>query len=289
MQVLFRLDELKRALIVKRPSAVCKSPYVADGFIVGDDNETRECDSGDAEQLHCPSLGCCGLSNKDSLVYVSHMPIKNKNKLLVCKHRVELSIIKTNSEGGELICGINPKLAERIVDNCISMNCLKQLNNVREYRREVKHLKSRFDFSGIDSDGNTFYLEVKNVPLADFVDCSKADRKMVDTSHFSFNDKIAYFPDGYRKKPTDVISPRALKHIEELQYIVENEKSRGIMCYVIQRTDVSSFQPSNLDKIYQDSVRRAMVAGVEIIFIVCEWKRDGSCVFIRDDLPINIF
>ena len=32
-----------------------------------------------------------------------------------------------------------------------------------------------------------------------------------------FNDKIAYFPDGYRKNSTDVVSPRALKHIEELE------------------------------------------------------------------------
>ena len=48
-----------------------------------------------------------------------------------------------------------------------------------------------------------------------------------------FNEKIAYFPDGYRKNSTDVVSPRALKHIQELEYIAKNGTVRAILCYTM--------------------------------------------------------
>jgi hypothetical protein len=35
-------------------------------------------------------------------------------------------------------------------------------------------------------------------------------------SYYDVNSKIGYFPDGYRKKQSETISPRALKHIKEL-------------------------------------------------------------------------
>ena len=46
-------------------------------------------------------------------------------------------------------------------------------------------------------------MEVKNVPLA------KLNK--------STNEMISFFPDGYRKSKKDVVSPRALKHIQELE------------------------------------------------------------------------
>ena len=58
------------------------------------------------------------------------------------------------------------------------------------------------------------------------------------------------------------------------------------MCYVIQRTDVDRFQASVIDPQYREAVKLAVDAGVEIITLVVEWRRDGTAYFVRNDLPI---
>jgi DNA-binding sugar fermentation-stimulating protein len=131
-------------------------------------------------------------------------------------------------------------------------------------------------------------MEVKNVPLADYEDITAKDRKKKCYDDFEYNSKVAYFPDGYRKKTTDTVSPRALKHIKELTLIKKESKTRCIMCYVIQRTDVNRFQPSIIDPEYREAFKEAVAAGVEIITMVIQWTIEGEAYFIRDDLPISL-
>jgi DNA-binding sugar fermentation-stimulating protein len=132
-------------------------------------------------------------------------------------------------------------------------------------------------------------MEVKNVPLADYEDITSKERKNKCYDDRAYNSKVAYFPDGYRKKSTDPVSPRALKHIKELTLIKKESKTRCIMCYVIQRTDVNRFQPSVIDPEYRAAFKEAQNAGVEIITLVVKWSRDGAASFVRDDLPITAF
>jgi DNA-binding sugar fermentation-stimulating protein len=132
-------------------------------------------------------------------------------------------------------------------------------------------------------------MEVKNVPLADYEDISAKDRKKMCYDDREIDSKIAYFPDGYRKKSTDTVSPRALKHIRELTLIKKESITRCIMCYVIQRTDVDRFQPSIIDPEYRQAVKEAIEAGVEIITLVVKWTRDGEAYFVKDDLFIVPF
>ena len=66
--------ELFKGSISKRPSLNCKSPYVADAFIYDDDSSCM---------VHTPALGCCGLCDKDAIVYLSKM----KNTKNVCSYR----------------------------------------------------------------------------------------------------------------------------------------------------------------------------------------------------------
>jgi DNA-binding sugar fermentation-stimulating protein len=150
---------------------------------------------------------------------------------------------------------------------------------------------SRFDFTGVDQNGIPFIMEIKNVPLADYEDVCSKDRKLLDFTGREFSSKVAYFPDGYRKKSTDPISPRALKHVQELTWIKkEDPRIRCILCFVIQRHDVNRFTPSIIDPIYREAIRVAMDAGVEIIPLVIKWDRAGDSVyeahFVCDDLPI---
>lgn len=275
---LYDLENPIEGLIIKRPSKLCKTPYVADVVL---ENETTEILG------HSPSLGCCGLADKEATVVLTKIQSKQKN--IKCSHRIELA--KYEEKGHIIYIGINPKLAEYIAYNAIERNCLPFLKNVKQFSREVCYLTSRFDFSGIDEDGKTFYMEIKNVPLADYVDVPKKEKKkykdLIDTCEF--HEKISYFPDGYRKNSTAVVSPRALKHITELEEIVLTTNYRAILCFVIQRTDIKQFQPSNIDLIYKEAVQKAYINGVEIKVLQVEWNKYGEAYYVEKELPIVLF
>lgn len=274
--LLVDLKEVCRGEIVNRPSKKCKTPYVADVRIEMDQ---------DQEILgHSPSLGCCGLADKGAIVLMTKT--SGSTKQPVCSYRIDLAIYK--EDDNEIIVGINPKMGETIAEEALKQNCIACLQNVKSYTREVKIMNSRFDFAGIDENGTPFVLEIKNVPLADYVDVPKKDREhcLAQLEHKNFHEKIAYFPDGYRKNSTDVVSPRALKHIQELEEIAKTGKVRAILCFIVQRNDVKQFQTSNIDLIYKAAVYKASQNGVEIITVQVEWTNQGKCYFVRNDLPI---
>jgi DNA-binding sugar fermentation-stimulating protein len=288
--MLKKIDNLMEGQVIKRPSKYIKTPYVAD--IMYDNDEVL---------AHTASLGCCGLADINATVLFSVSPqskskTKPKNKAnMKCTHTVYLSVLKENYN--EQIIGIHPKLAEILTEEALKTNLLTKLQNIKTYKRETTiyirdKIDSRFDFTGIDQNGIPFIMEVKNVPLADYEDVTAKERAKMDFSNRDFNSKVAYFPDGYRKKTSDPVSPRALKHIRELTLIKKEilkytQNMRCIMCYVIQRTDVNRFQPSIIDPEYRNAFKQAVEAGVEIITMVVSWNRNGEATFIRDDLPIS--
>lgn len=289
-KLLFKIDNLIEGEIIKRPSKYIKTPYVADVLLI---NETDEI------LAHTASLGCCGLADVGAKILMApimnnkskNYKYKNKNQLS-CAYRVYLSIFK--EKNNEIIIGINPKLSEQIVEVALKNNFLSKLKNVKSYKRETSiyvenKVDSRFDFTGIDCDGIPFIMEIKNVPLADYEDITAKERKNKCYDDRDINSKVAYFPDGYRKKSTDTVSPRALKHINELTLIKRESITRCITCYVIQRTDVDRFQPSVIDMNYRNAVKEAIQSGVEIITLVVSWNREGEVYFVRDDLPITNF
>ncbi len=280
---MLKIDNLIEGSVIKRPSAYIKTPYVADIIPIN---------AVDSILGHTASLGCCGLADVGATILMSPVPkTKKKNdEKLHCEYRVYLSLIR--EKDNEIIVGIYPKLAEELAESAIKNNLLNILQNVRTYRRETPiyvegKVDSRFDFTGIDCNGIPFIMEVKNVPLADYEDITAKDKKGKCYDNRSIDSKVAYFPDGYRKKSTDTVSPRALKHIQELTLIKRESKTRCIMCYVIQRTDVSSFQPSIIDPEYRSAFYEAMNSGVEIITMVVQWTREGQAYFVRDNLLIN--
>jgi DNA-binding sugar fermentation-stimulating protein len=282
MSLILKLDDLIEGTIIKRPSKQIKTPYVADILPIDSINEILG---------HTAALGCCGLADVGASILMSPIPKSTKNNKIKCEFRVYLSIFK--ERGQEIIIGIHPKLAENLTELALKNNSLHILQNIKSYKRETSiyvegKVDSRFDFSGIDSNGIPFIMEVKNVPLSDYEDITAKERKHKCYDNREQNSKIAYFPDGYRKKSTDTVSPRALKHIKELTLIKRESKTRCIMCYVIQRNDVSSFQPSLIDPEYRQAVTEAVFYGVEIITMVIHWTKEGEAYFIRDDLPINL-
>lgn len=284
MALMLQINDLIEGTVYKRPSAYIKTPYVADIVPLGEDKTILG---------HTAALGCCGLADVGATILMA--PVKNtkNDDKLHCEYRVYLSVIK--ERGQETVVGIHPKLAEELVESALKKNLLSSLQNVLTYRRETAiyvagKVDSRFDFTGIDCNDVPFIMEVKNVPLADYEDITAKDRKKRAALYDAreIGSKVAYFPDGYRKKVEDTVSPRALKHIKELTLIKKESKTRCIMCYVIQRTDVESFQPSIIDPEYRTAFYSAMDSGVEIITLVVNWTREGNAYFVKDNLKINL-
>ena len=283
MSLILKLNDLIEGEVVKRPSKFIKTPYVAD---------IRICSTSNMILGHTASLGCCGLADVGASILMAPVPKNHKNTDKIhCEYRVYLSVIREKEK--EIIVGIYPKLAEDLTESALKNNLLSKLLNIKSYKKETKIyvpglVDSRFDFSGIDENGIPFIIEVKNVPLADYEDVTAKDRKKMSFDDRDINSKVAYFPDGYRKKSTDPVSPRALKHINELALIKRMSKTRCIMCYVIQRTDVDRFQPSVIDPEYREAFKEAIKSGVEIITMVIQWTREGEAYFIKDNLFVNI-
>ena len=151
-------------------------------------------------------------------------------------------------------------------------------------------MNSRFDFYGKDINNKEYIFEVKTVPLAYYVDVPKKEYKKHQTyiDNCDINEKIAYFPDGYRKNANEPVSPRALKHIQELEEIALTTNISCNLLYVVQRTDIIYFQTSNIDLIYKKAVFDAHQNGVEIKTIQVEWTKQGTCHFVKNNLPIHL-
>tara|TARA_Y100001970_G_scaffold294325_2_gene450593 strand:+ start:1079 stop:1945 length:867 start_codon:yes stop_codon:yes gene_type:complete len=286
---LLKLNDLIKVKIVSRPSKICKTPYVAD----------VELKDGSIVQAHCASLGCCGLCEKECYVYASPM-LSNcpQSKSKVCSYKVYLAqiyeekIINEKKYINNQIIGVDPKLAETLVEKSLVSNCFPSLQNIKKHRREAALGNSRFDFVGIDENDKYFILEVKNVPLSDYADVNYVEKKKLIKAdafkNMNFNEKISYFPDGYRKTKGGVVSERALKHINELADITISKIIRPIICFVIQRTDSGSFQASNIDPTYKAAFNEAVKKGVEVIVLMVEWNKDGEAKFARCDLVVNL-
>lgn len=299
--LLFSLTNIYKAQVIKRPSKSIKTPYVADILLVNNTNTNNN----NEYLCHTPSLGCCGLVDKSSYIYVSDNRENNKIKT---DFRAEVALYEEinnimknkKNENMSVLVGVNPKLGENIAEYCLKNELIKDLQ-IKKYKREQKVGISRFDFVGKTKENILFILEVKTVPLANYVDMENKDlknklkNKELDVNEYNFDEKVAYFPDGYRKKKGDVVSPRALKHIEELEKIKKEygKEIRTILLYVIQRNDVSKFTTSIIDPTYKKAVKKAFDNGVEIKTIQVKWnynedKKEMFCEFIRNDLPIDL-
>lgn len=205
---------------------------------------------------HTPSLGCKGLIVTDAHVLVT--PKLNTKS----KYSVDVVI----SDGGVKV-GVNPSYSTHIVQSMINRNLIQGLTDLDELRKEVTKNKSRLDFVGKKGD-KTYYIEVKNVPL-------------IDTRG------VAIFPDGFRASKKDTISPRAVKHIEELEHIKLTEpNSECYIIFTIQRTGCTHFTPAKTDPIFRDALLKAMKNNVIVKAYQVSWI--GNEVYYDRELVILV-
>ena len=269
--ILHQVNHLQKAYILKRPSATIKSPFVADIILDGDKSKT-------VYLAHTPSLGCNGLCDLMSTVYVA--PIQSPK----CQYRVYLAQFR--DRGHTIRIGVEPKMAEKIAYQALERGLFSDFK-IKTLKSEQQILRSRFDFVGTTQQDQSFICEVKNVSLADYDDVTKKERQKLDFSHLLYDQKLAYFPDGYRKQASDPVSCRSIKQLEDLMEIRRTQpETRCIILYIIQRQDVNRFQPSRLDPIYVDKLQQAVKCGVELKALQVKWSRNKAYL-ITAKLPIN--
>jgi DNA-binding sugar fermentation-stimulating protein len=281
--VLYNATKFRKALVINRPSKKIKSPYLADIKLFDDANNLI-----DIEHLaHSPTLGCNGMIAPNVIVYVAENNDEKDEK-----RKSKYTIFNIQISNPEIIIGVHPMTANAIFENILKYNIIDEFKNAINIRREVKILNSRIDFY-CEINGKKIFLEVKNVPIADYINSpieSKKEKKdknsILDFSEYNQYEKIGLFPLGYRKKKEDLISPRAYKHLEDLIEIQKKENHQAYLIYIIQRTDVKYFSPSLIDKTYYDKVYEAIDNGVKVIPLLVNWK-DESVYFnkIADFLP----
>tara|TARA_Y100000590_G_scaffold58262_1_gene61492 strand:+ start:121 stop:807 length:687 start_codon:yes stop_codon:yes gene_type:complete len=178
---------------------------------------------------HCPNTGSMmGLLEKGNNVWLT----KNDNPQRKLKFTLEM--IEVNN----VIIGVNTHRANRIVENGLKNNLIKEFKSIKIIKPEFKFSKdTRFDFL---CDKNI--IEVKNVTLS---------RKY----------RLAEFPDA--------ITSRGSKHLKNLI----NSIKRGYKPYVLfltQIQDINKFKiAKDIDKNYYDNYLLAKKAGVNFLAYKC--------------------
>ena len=245
--MLFQIEgNLIRATVIKRPSATIKSPYVAD--IVLEDGRTALC--------HTPSLGCCGLVERDRVVYV----IAAKDPLK-CKTAFTVQIAECSDSEGIYYVGIHPMISQHA-----SRALLQEISSIATWKSEVKlSAETRIDYVGLLPNNKKIYVEVKTAPVSIVLELPR-------------NERYAVFPEGYRKKKTDTISPRAVKHANTLKELLTKETTEAcILLYMVPRNDcVKGLKINTTDPIYHTAVKTASDAGVQLKAYLLDYALDGT-------------
>lgn len=204
---------------------------------------------GQEEIVHVKNTGRCReLLIPGCTVYLSRSDNPNR------KTKYDLIAVEKQREGKPpLLINLDSQIPNAAAAEWLETGSLFSANAV--FRREVTHGNSRFDFSIMDGDVQSF-LEVKGVTLE--------------------QDGIALFPDA----PT----LRGVKHLQELTAC----QQAGIPAYlllVIQMKEIRAFRPNDaMHPQFGEALRRAAAAGVTLLARDCIVTPDSITI----DAPVPI-
>ncbi len=206
--------------------------------------------TGETITVHCPNSGSmkgCAIEGAKVWLSVSDNPKR--------KYPHTWELIKAP----ETFIGINTLVPNRLVKKACENNAIEELSGYEHVKSEVKtNSHTRLDLMLESPDKKKCYVEIKNCTLVE--------------------DGVAMFPDA--------VTTRGQKHLEELERLV-SEGHRGVIFFLIQRTDATIFQPADtIDKIYGKKLRKAVNNGVEII--VRDTLIDADRICIGKRVPVEL-
>jgi sugar fermentation stimulation protein A len=196
-------------------------------------------DDGEILTIHCPNTGSMkNCAFPGSRIWYS----KSNNKNRKYPHTWEL----IETPAGHLI-GVNTGKANRLVREAIESGVVEELTGYADIRAEVRYgvdKKSRVDFVLSNESGSTAmecYVEVKSVTLLDET-CGEG---------------VGLFPDA--------VSERGTRHLNELMHVARNGQ-RAVLFFCVQHTGIGEVRPADdIDPVYGQTLRKALVAGVEVL------------------------
>jgi hypothetical protein len=169
---IFSLGKLQEGNVIARPSLIIKTSYIAD-VNVNDENVL----------CHNMSSSCCGYVSKGSNVLMT----KKNSKTARSKYSIDIVFDKNT------LVGSNPLYSNKMIDICLQNNYIKDFPTFDYVKSEYTIDESRFDFFCMKNDIK-YFIEVKSVPHADYVDVDKKYRKHYNET-YDYNSKIATFPE----------------------------------------------------------------------------------------------
>jgi len=178
---------------------------------------------------HCPNTGSMkGCCESGRPVYLS-FHVNPKRKL---KYTWELIEMPTS------LVGVNTLVPNRLVFESVKAGLVPELSGYETVEPEVKiSAGTRIDLALTAEDRKRCYVEIKNCTLVD--------------------NGVASFPDA--------VTARGLRHITELQALVDSG-CRCVMFYFVQRMDAEVFKPADhIDSEYGKGLRRAVKSGLEVL------------------------
>ena len=187
--------------------------------------------------LHCPNTGAMtGCVEPGSAVYYS----RSDNAKRKYPHTLEF----VNSAHG--LVGVNTGRANRLVEEALLTGAIAELGQwpAEQIQAEARIPSGagRFDFL-LSRDRKQVFIEVKSVTL-----------------HLA--DGLGAFPDA--------VSARALKHVAELQSLVQ-QGARGVLLFCVQHLGIQSVSPAtHVDPEYAEALKIASGKGVEILAYACK-------------------
>lgn len=138
------------------------------------------------------------------------------------------------------LAGVNTARANPLVREAIASGAITELQGYASVDAEVKYgaENSRIDFLLKSTKKSDCYVEVKSVTLG-------------------IGDGLGLFPDA--------VSQRGAKHLRELMAMVE-QGHRAVLLFCVQHTGINRVSPADdIDPVYGQTLRQAMVNGVEVL------------------------
>lgn len=302
-------QKILQATVINRPSKINKSPYLADIVIDSGSGASKDLwspeQSSEISIAHSPSLGCGGLITSGVKVYVVLSDSKNVSKNVSKYIIYHIQNIEKISPTLEIIhspiCA-HPNMANIIVGKMLEKKMIAGLEDLTSIKAEssieplvkienfnddckLENEKTcRFDFSGVLYDQNVL-IEVKCVPLADYVDVLPKHRaKTLESIENKTRLGLkAIFPYGTARK-YELVSPRALKHIKNLEAYTLTKSYKTFMIYITMRDDVEAIKISELDTVYRNAVFEAQKNGVNLLGYSIRWEDEKA--YLNKILPV---
>ena len=310
-------SDLVRGVVVRRPSARNKSPYVGD-VCLADGREVI---------AHMPSLDCGGKCHPGAAVMMR--PARDKKGELVgalatgpygtpkCEFIMQLLRVEEpeNAALGGVWIGAHPSIGEKIAHALVNSGSLTELPAVTAVQREVTGVAGtdmRCDFllSHAEEKGTPkrTVLEVKTVVDTDYDPKnhppSSSEKGKKDQPTFLGRttpyERAGIFPwgRGAQKGPEGekVVSARAIKHTRELTAIAAGERLeegvalRSALLFVVTRHDAGFFRPNDeACPSFARYLREAEAAGVQVLARSVRWGEgdDVGKAFDEGALPVR--